>query len=224
MKSVDDAMGMAELDVNMLGLVFAPSTRRITPQLAREISQKLKQKQHRPALVGIFVNEALQTVNDTAAYCGLDIVQFSGDERWDYCRKLEHPFIKVIHITGDSTSAGIIADLEAGYSSGLKRPFVCMLDCKSEGKYGGSGSSFNWNVAEKPSFLFPLIIAGGLHAGNVGMLLRHVRPAGVDVSSGVESNGKKDFVKVEEFVRVVRLAGNKTEADLEIINTLLRTR
>jgi phosphoribosylanthranilate isomerase len=220
--TVADALSVAALDVDIIGMVFAESQRRITRQLATEISRSIRQKRRRPALAGVFVNQPAGSVNGMAAACGLDIVQLSGDESWDYCHELNHPFIKVIHISDDSTPVSILNMIENGHKAGFKQPFICMLDCKIGDGYGGSGASFDWEIAAHAALRFPLIVAGGLHSRNVRKLIRQAGPCGVDVSSGVESAGKKDIEKVGDFVRAVRLTGGGAVFGREILTTLLK--
>jgi len=219
--SAEDAVQVAALNVDIIGMVFAPSRRQMDAQQAADIVKQVKRLPHHPALAGVFVNEPPQTVNDTAAYCGLDMVQLSGDESWAYCRELRTPFIKVIHITRACTSSQVIEDIEAGYKAGHSQPFICMLDCKTDGRYGGSGHSFDWDIAAGTCALFPLIVAGGLSSTNVRQLIRRADPAGVDVSSGVESGGRKDIGKVRDFVRLVRLTGGSEAGGRELLQKIL---
>ena len=219
--SAEDAVRVAGLGADIIGLVFAPSRRQVNVQQAVDIVRQLKQLPHRPALAGVFVNELPQAVNDTAAYCGLDMVQLSGDESWDYCSILKSPFIKVIHVTQTCTPAQITKDVEAGYKAGHRHPFICMLDCKTDDIYGGSGHSFDWDIAAGACARFPLMVAGGLSPANVRQLIRRANPAGIDVSSGVESAGRKDMEKVRDFVRSVRLTGGRGANGRELLKTIL---
>jgi phosphoribosylanthranilate isomerase len=82
--------------------------------------------------------------------------------------------------------------------------FITLLDSQVEGKYGGTGESFNWNLAQQVAKRFPVIIAGGLDPKNVARLIETVRPWGVDVSSGVETEGVKDIAKIRTFIKEVR--------------------
>jgi phosphoribosylanthranilate isomerase len=90
--------------------------------------------------------------------------------------------------------------------------YIALLDSRVEGKYGGTGESFNWNLAQGIAKRFAVIIAGGLNPKNVARLIERVSPWGVDVSSGVETGGAKDKSKIEAFIGAVRRADEKKQA------------
>ena len=217
--SAEDAAGIASLGADIIGLVLAPSRRRVTPEKAGEIVRAVKRLPSPPAVAGVFVNEPASLVNETAAACGLDIAQLSGDESWDYCRGLNFPFINVIHIRPGDSAAQVNREIEAGYKSGQRQPFACILDCQSGDAYGGSGESFDWEIAAAACTRFPIIIAGGLTPLNVRQLIRQAGPAGVDVSSGVERDGQKDLALAADFIHAVRLTGGSLRNG--ILQTLL---
>jgi len=154
-------------------------------------------------VVGVFVNAPASQVNEIADFCALDCVQLSGDESWEYCREIIEPIIKAIRI-GQQSPEELCAELSAGGELLPAQRFITLLDSQVEGKYGGTGESFNWNLAQQVAEKFPVIIAGGLNPKNVARLIETVRPWGVDVSSGVESNGLKDASKIRAFVKAVR--------------------
>jgi phosphoribosylanthranilate isomerase len=106
----------------------------------------------------------------------------------------------------------LYAELSKGSRLLPAQEFTALLDSWVEGKYGGTGESFNWNLVQKVTKEFPVIIAGGLDPKNVARLIETVSPWGVDVSSGVETEGVKDTSKIEAFVGAVRKADDKKQA------------
>jgi len=198
------ALAAVEAGADFIGLVFAPSRRQVSPQKALPLVEVVRGLRSRPAVVGVFVNAAAQEVNHIADYCQLDWVQLSGDETWQYCQELKKAIIKVIHVSSGQKTDEILADIETGYQLLPEKELVCLLDSRVEGAYGGTGQVFNWQLAREVSVRFPAMIAGGLTPANVGQLVREVQPWGVDVSTGVESNGLKDASKIRAFVKAVR--------------------
>jgi len=158
-----------------------------------------------PLVVGVFVNTAAGEVNRIADYCGLDWVQLSGDEPWEYFKQVERPFIKAIRVPRRAVAEEVLADISLGHKL-RKQDFVILLDSHVEGSYGGTGQAFDWRLAGQVAERVPVIIAGGLSAENVGQAIETVRPWGVDVSSGVENEGVKDITKIKSFVLAVRRA------------------
>lgn len=193
---------LAEAGTDLIGVVFAPSPRRVTPEKAEKIAAAAKK--HRLSVVGVFVNMPLVTVNSLASSCGLDWVQLSGDESWDYCRQMEKPVIKAIHISNDWDGKRLLAHLERGQRELRYRSAIYLLDTFVEQKYGGTGKAFFWNIARPAAEKYPVIIAGGLDPENVGRVVAELKPWGVDVSSGVESGGTKDIEKIKAFIKAAK--------------------
>lgn len=198
------AIAASAAGANYLGLVFAPSRRQVSQEKARDIVNSLRRMASPISVVGVFANTPAEEVNRTADVCRLDWVQLSGDEDWDYCRKMQRPVFKAIHISVNNTARDVMKDIEKGYQVLSQGSLICMLDTQIQGAYGGTGQVFNWQLAEEISQQIPVIVAGGLSPENIGQLIRRVKPWGVDVSSGVETGGQKDTSKIEEFVRQVR--------------------
>ena len=208
------ALAAAEAGADFIGLVFAPSRRQVSLEQAKGISLAVKDSEKPPLVVGVFVNTPAPEVNRIADYCGLDWVQLSGDEPWEGLRDVERPLIKAIRVPQRGHSEEIIAHLKAG-SELLGKDFVCLLDSHVEGSYGGTGRTFDWRLARQVSQRFPVIIAGGLSPQNVGQAIKVARPWGVDVSSGVETDGVKDISKIKAFIEAVRKIGEERKGGEE---------
>ncbi|MDD5288254.1 MAG: phosphoribosylanthranilate isomerase [Dehalococcoidales bacterium] len=200
---IESAISASQAGTDYLGMVFAPSKRQVSPEKALKIIASVRQFDSPPQVVGVFVNKPAVEINQIADYCKLDWVQLSGNETWEYCKTIEKPFIKVFHVVPDVRHAEISADIWRGYSMIPPNQLICLLDSATEGAYGGTGTTFNWQAAKAVSDKFSVMIAGGLTPDNVGQLIKTAKPWGVDVSSGVETNGKKDAVKMKAFIETV---------------------
>lgn len=198
------ALAAIEAGADFIGLVFAPSKRQLSPAKAREIASAVKKNNDTAKVAGVFVNAPTSRVNELTDFCTLDWVQLSGDESWEYCHELKKAIIKVIHVSSGQKTDEILAAIETGYQLLPEKELICLLDSRVGGAYGGTGQVFNWQLAKEVSVRFPVMIAGGLTPANVGQLVREVQPWGVDVSTGVESNGLKDTSKIRAFVKAVR--------------------
>jgi phosphoribosylanthranilate isomerase len=196
---------------DFIGLVFAPGRRQVSPDKARQLAEAFRQLSPVPEVVGVFVNSPVDEVNRTATYCNLDRVQLSGNEDGDYCRRIERPIIKVVHVAATTEADHILEKLEAIRRLGLENEPIYMLDTKTGAAFGGSGRVFDWRLAAVAAARFPVVIAGGLSPANVSQLIEQVRPWAVDVSSGVETNCHKDAAKIREFIEAVRNADRETE-------------
>ena len=178
-----------EAGADALGFVFYDkSPRCVNPLAAARIIAALP-----PFIqtVGLFVNEDAERINWTADFCGLDLVQLHGDESPEDCQELNRRVIKAIRVHSIVSIEPLRNYQVAGY----------LLDAWSPDAYGGTGRTFNWEVAAAARQYGPLILAGGLCPDNIVEAVSSVNPYGVDVSSGVESApGRKDPALVREFI------------------------
>jgi phosphoribosylanthranilate isomerase len=186
----EDALMAVEAGADALGFVFyEESPRFVNPQKAAAIIRELPPFVH---TVGLFVNEEADQVNWSADFCGLDLVQLHGEEDPEFCLGVNRRVIKAFRIKDSTSLAGIKRYHVAGY----------LLDAWSPLAHGGTGLTFEWDLAKSTGIADRLILAGGLTPENVAEAVRTVIPYAVDCSSGVESTpGRKDPDKVREFVR-----------------------
>jgi len=177
-----DAKMAVHMGANALGFIFAPSPREIKPENAREIIRALP-----PFVkaVGIFVNEESLRIRQIVHFCGLDLVQLHGDEPPPMCEEFMPRTIKAFQIRDESSLRRI-----KPYGEGVR---AILLDTYAKDKRGGTGSTFDWDLAVKgKAFGIPIILSGGLNPSNVGKAISTVKPFAVDINSGVEeSPGKK---------------------------------
>jgi len=200
------ALAVIEVGGDFLGLVFAPSQRQVTPDQARKIVSTVKKCSGTIAVVGVFVNMPAAEVNRIANSCNLDWVQLSGDESWEYCCQITKPIIKAVRISHTQRLEEVRANLATGAQVLSSQRYIYLLDSQVEGKFGGTGTTFDWSLARQVAERFPVVIAGGLTPENVAQAIEMVVPWGVDVSSGVEVEGVKDIAKIRAFIEAVRKA------------------
>ncbi len=193
--NLEDAMQAVEAGADALGFVFyARSPRYVTPAQVQKIVSELPPFVTK---VGLFVNEPAQRIARSMAEARLDVVQLHGDERPVDCLLEPLPVIKALRVKDAASLAG----------AGQYQVSALLLDAWCDEHYGGTGKSFDWNLAKQLTGRRPLILAGGLKPENVSDAVRLVKPYAVDVSSGVEATpGKKDHSKVAEFICRVRNA------------------
>mgnify|MGYP001048889479 CR=1 FL=1 len=197
------ALAAIEAGADFIGLVFAPSKRQVTPTEACEIVSVVKKASDVVETVGVFVNMPASKVNEIADFCALDWIQLSGDESWEYCQEIARPIIKAVRVEKQQPEE-IYAELNTGAKVLKRKKFTPLLDSHVEGKYGGTGTGFNWELARQVAKKLPIILAGGLNPENVAKAIEITRPWGVDSSSGVEVNGNKDIAKIKAFIKAVR--------------------
>ncbi len=198
------ALAAAKAGADFIGLVFAPSPRRISLEQAQKIAMAVKQSGHPTEIVGVFVNSLAATVNLIADNCYLDRVQLSGDESWEYCREIARPLLKAVRVKRGQSASEVCAYLAEGTSALSRQKHDFLLDPEIRGKYGGTGTRLDWNLASQVASEFPVILAGGLTPENVSPALKQVAPWGIDVSSGVEVGGVKHVARIRAFIKAVR--------------------
>lgn len=194
----DDAQRAQELGADFIGMVFAPSPRRIDLNEAEKITRGLP---HFHSFVGVFVNEKEDNVMRIAENLGLRLLQFHGDESVEYCLSFVEKGFEVIKAFAISSEKDLnrLEKYDVSY---------CLLDASSLKGRGGTGESFDWAVLDAPEvqdLKKRLFVSGGLMVRNLQAMLKHIIPYAVDVSSGVEkSPGRKDHKLMSDFIKTVR--------------------
>jgi len=205
-RTVAQAQAAAMAGAAMVGLVFASSKRQVTLEQAREITAARYAR--RPRFVGVFVNEEPTVMARIAAETRLDLVQLSGAEPPEECAELRVPYSKVLHLR-----AGIEAPDLLHIATGYGGAAFLLIDAAgmagSETQWGGGGAAVDWRVAAEAVEQMgqrgvPVMLAGGLRPETVCAAVAAVRPWGVDVSSGVETDGIKDEQKIAAFVAAAK--------------------
>ncbi|MBS1272525.1 MAG: N-(5'-phosphoribosyl)anthranilate isomerase [Candidatus Marinimicrobia bacterium] len=188
----EDARKAIDAGASAIGFIFhEASPRYIDPEKANHISDAVSDT---VATVGVFVDEAAETVNRIAELVGLDFVQLHGDESPEYCAQMNRPVIKSFRI-GESFDEKVLG----GYNV-----YALLFDAYVKGAQGGTGKTFNWDIIKSLETETIIILAGGINSENIMMAYDSVRPDAFDVSSGVEeSPGRKNREKMGKLFTIV---------------------
>lgn len=186
-QTIEAAEVAVEAGANLIGFVFARSKREITPEKAAQIATSIPNSVKK---VGVFVNETAENMIDIAETVDLDMIQLHGDETSELVAQLPYKTIKAFSI--DSVDEKALKAFDADYY---------LIDSPPKIHRGGSGETFDWNLVTQLN-IDPekLILAGGLSVDNIKQAIHTVQPAGIDVSSGVETDGQKDHDKIKQFI------------------------
>jgi phosphoribosylanthranilate isomerase len=200
---VDDAIAAVDAGADAIGFIFVPaSPRYIDPESASVIVRALPRG---VTPVGVFVNEPRDEINRTVERSGIRALQLHGEEPPGATAGYSVPVIKSFRV-GE------------GFSIEILRAYTVtaiLLDAFVPGVHGGTGKTFDWNIAIAAKAYGRIIVSGGLHAGNVSDAIHRVRPYAIDVSSGVEAApGVKDPKKLTALFRAVRDTEAETESSI----------
>jgi indole-3-glycerol phosphate synthase/phosphoribosylanthranilate isomerase/anthranilate synthase/indole-3-glycerol phosphate synthase/phosphoribosylanthranilate isomerase len=202
----EQARAVTRLGPDAFGLVFAPMApphRRISVEQARRLVVAAREEagvNAVPLAVGVFVNEAAETIAEYAKRARLDAIQLSGDETPDDCARVAAiaglPILKALRLRTEND----LAQLDEYALAGA----LLVLDTPKDGAYGGTGETGDWELAREAAQRWPVLLSGGLTPENVADAIGAVHPRGVDVSSGVETNKAKDLDKIARFIAAAR--------------------
>lgn len=188
-KSIDDIDIINNFDIDYIGFVFAKSKRKVLPKDAFNMKKHLKKG---VKTVGVFADMDISEINEIAEFVKLDIVQLHSDETDEMCKEINFPVWKSISVK--SHEELIKADK-------FKNAEGILLDTYNKKLRGGTGESFNWKVAENFSQNYFTILAGGINADNIIEAYKTVKPHIIDISSSCETDGHKDYKKIEQLIR-----------------------
>ena len=202
---VETIPAVVEAKPDYMGLVFAPSKRQVTVEQAKILIEEL----HKQCInhydtkvvktVGVFVNETLDNLVRIADTANLDAVQLHGDEDEAFIQSLKERTNVEIWKAVQIRSA---ADVEKWIDSSAD---MLLFDAYHKDERGGTGEVFDWSSLD--AFERPFMLAGGIDSTNVARAIRTVRPYGIDISSGIETNGMKDDKKITAFTKIVKSIG-----------------
>lgn len=218
LQSVEVLKSIVHLPIAHIGFVFAPSKRQVTPEKAAELIAYLKSEeangQSVPRTVGVFVNPTKEQLIEILAVAPLDIVQLHSQETPAFCGWVREHFgvqvFKSVSISKTEDQIPTLDSVAAQLNPYIGKVDAVLLDTFDPVYGGGSGTTFAWDCI--PVYQewartagIQLLVAGGLRHDNVDQLVNAYAPDGVDVSSGVETDGVKDIAKITAFVeRVTR--------------------
>ena len=208
LRDAGSALVAAESGADFTGFAFVEGVRRqLQPAEGKAIIAEYRKLAHdrgvtMPKVVGLFRDQEVGWVNDLAVSAGLEMAQLCGEEDEAYFSKLRIPLIKVVRAKpGDS-----VAKINATVEPMLAKGHLVALDRYDEKVPGGAGIPWDWSAMRTVAQRNGVFIAGGLTPSNVGQLVSDIAPWGVDVSSGVETDGIKDPAKIRAFIAAVRSA------------------
>ncbi|TFH65959.1 MAG: phosphoribosylanthranilate isomerase [Candidatus Zixiibacteriota bacterium] len=197
--NIEDALKAVELGAHAVGFIFSEGPRRVDPEIVRSISSALP-----PFIskVGVFVNEEAEVIEHQARLCRLDSIQLHRSDNRTNNHKFSVPAIRAFRVANTDILT-VIGQSNATYF---------LLDTYDQRQNGGSGRTFDWNIAREATKLGRVILAGGLNHHNVTEAIDVARPYAVDVSSGVEqSPGIKDHEKMHLFIKEVQAWDNRID-------------
>lgn len=198
-KRPEDIAFMNEFRPDYVGFVFAGTKRRVSPETAASLVEKLDSKIGK---VGVFVNEPPEFIAHTAQLARLDAVQLHGNEAANDIAALRAllPGVEIWKAVRVRNRESIPAALRLGAD-------LLLLDSFLKDEYGGTGKTADFLLIREANLKIPFFLAGGLNSENLPDAVRDFSPYGVDISSGIETNGVKDRRKIERIMRILRRSG-----------------
>jgi len=195
-RRIEDVVLMNEFIPDYIGFIFSKSKRQITKETAKMLVEKLDKN---IKTVGVFVNEPIEFITETAKIAELDVIQLHGDEDEIYINSLKESIgntqiWKAVRVSS-------IEDIQIAEKLPVD---MLLLDSFSKNAYGGTGEVANLSAIKEAKLNKEFFLAGGLNAKNINEIAKEIQPFGVDISSGIELDGFKNREKIIEIVRCIQ--------------------
>lgn len=205
LRDAPNAQVAVDAGADALGFILAPARRQVSIEDVGRIGSSLDRSTNHPAMVGVTVNATPQAIDDAVQVGGVEAIQLSGDETPDVLDWIDVPVFKVLRFAEGTSFEDATREVDAWYAA-AKPAARIIVEGHAPGSYGGTGTRADLALVEKVALRYPIVLAGGLDPDNVVAAIAEVRPWGVDVSSGVETDGEKDPAKIVAFIERARAA------------------
>ncbi len=205
LRDADTALSAAKSGADFVGVNFVEGVRRQLKVMegAAVVARyriRADRKKYPTKFVGLFRNQPAEWVNEVAKRVVLDYVHLCGDEDETYMRSMWRPILRQVRIRPGMTGTALEAEVQHHLDAGR----IVVLDHYDEKTLGGAGKTFDWSIAKGIASRDGVLLAGGLNPDNVATAIQMLQPWGVDVSSGVETDGEKDRDKIREFIETAK--------------------
>lgn len=206
LRDVASAQVAVDSAADALGFILAKSRRQIMPHAIRDIRHRLTTRVgEMPPLVGVVVNPTPDEIAPIVAESEIDMIQLSGDQTPDILANIDVPVIKALRFPSGMPPDNALREVSS-WLDGPNPAQHIIVEGHADGSYGGTGTRAEWTLVAEVAKRYPVILAGGLDPDNVAGAVSDVRPFGVDVSSGIETDGVKNHDKIRRFVGSARHA------------------
>jgi phosphoribosylanthranilate isomerase len=208
-RSAASAFAAATASANYIGFNFVTSSKRlIEANEAKTIVKALKEEYpnlNRPKTVGVFANQPLLYINSVAEYCDLDMVQLSGNEPFAFAERVTAPTLKAIKVETNTSRESELKRLDQLAKLAEKKDILIILDKYDPHLQGGTGQIHDWLLAAELAKHHLFLLSGGLNIENINEAILSIRPFGIDVASGIETDGQDNATKITAFLNAAQL-------------------
>lgn len=178
--------------VDFIGFIFAKSKRQVTPEVVAQLRRFVRKD---IKVVGVFVNESIETINAIIEKCQLDVAQLHGEESIETCKTVKCKIWKSFSVRNQQSLQTITSYSQVTHG--------ILLDTYTKVLKGGTGKTFDWKIVKDFSKRYTIILAGGLNPNNIQKAMLTVNPQVLDINSGVETHLLKDENKIKEIFKAL---------------------